>query len=166
MMAVTGRSTNGFAEPGTTRFHTIWPTDNHEVVHTVVILQIGHPPSLFTEGIAVAHQMDPVRGVLTPRWNGAELDDLARTYDSTGRLPPVSSLMTGPDFFRFDANMTYPCSGSFVRYLLDRYGLDRFRSYASSAAFDDAAGVTETRFQAAYGRSVQALWDEWLAYIR
>ena len=44
MQALTGRSTNGFAEPGTTRFHTIWPTDNHEVVHTIVILHLGFPP--------------------------------------------------------------------------------------------------------------------------
>ena len=47
--------------------HTIGRRDNHEGVHTVVILQIGHPPPLFTEGIAVAHQTNPPQGILRPR---------------------------------------------------------------------------------------------------
>src|SRR5262245_55997879 len=45
LKALTGKETNGFAEPGTARFHTIWPTDNHEGVHTLVMLTIGMPPS-------------------------------------------------------------------------------------------------------------------------
>ena len=56
-------------------------------MHTVVLLHMGHPPSLFTEGIAVAHQVDPPRGLLTPRWNDQDLHALARGYDLAGRLP-------------------------------------------------------------------------------
>ena len=78
LRALTGRYTNGFAEPGTTRFHTIWQIDNHEGVHTLVILQIGHPPALFNEGVAVAHQTEPAQSILTPRWNGTDLHVLAR----------------------------------------------------------------------------------------
>ena len=164
--AVTGRNTNGFAEPGTTRFHTIFPTDNHEGVHTLVILLIGHPPALFNEGVAVAHQTDPVRGLLRPRWNGTDLDELARTYDARGQLPALSALLTSPDFFRFDTNITYPCSGSFVRYLIDRYGLSVFKTYLRSATFDDGAADTQSRFQAAYGRALASVWEDWRAHIR
>jgi hypothetical protein len=166
MQALTGRNTNGFAEPGTTRFHTIWPTDNHEVVHTIVILHFGFPPALFTEGVAVAHSTDPLRAVLKPRWNSTDVDVLARTYDASGRLPPVGSLLGSTDFFRFDINITYPCAGSFVRYLIDRYGLSPLKTYFASATFEDVAAVTETRFQAAYGHTVPSLWDEWRAQIR
>ena len=166
LAALTGRSTNGFAEPGTTRFHTIWPTDNHEGVHTVVMLQIGIAPALFNEGIAVAHQNDPVRGDLRPRWNGSDIDALARAFDAAGQLPAVSSLLRSTDFARFDANMTYPCSGSFVRYLIDTQGLAPLKAYFTSASFDDAPPVTESRFLAAYGRSVGSLWEDWRAHIR
>ena len=166
LAAVTGRSTNGFAEPGTTRFHTIWTIDNHEGVHTVVILQIGHPPALFNEGVAVAHQTDPVRGLLRPRWNGTDLDALARMYEAGGQLPPLSSLLTSIDFFRFDSNITYPCAGSFVRHVIDDYGLAAFKTYVASATFDDAAGVTEARFMTAYGRTLASVWEEWRARIR
>ena len=161
LLAVTGRSTNGFAEPGTTRFHTIWPTDNHEGVHTLAILQIGWPPALFNEGIAVAHQTDPAQGILTPRWNGTDVHALARQYDAAGRLPALSSLLRSSDFFTFDSNVMYPCAGSFVRYLIDTYGLASLKTYFAAATFDDAASVTESRFLAAYGRSVGSLWEEW-----
>ena len=55
---ITGRETNGFAEIGTFKFHTIWEIDNHESVHTIVTQIIGHPVALFNEGIAVDHQTD------------------------------------------------------------------------------------------------------------
>ena len=55
----TGNSTtNGFAEPERFRFHTIWPWDNHEVVHVYTAL-IGRPSDFFNEGIAVSFQTDP-----------------------------------------------------------------------------------------------------------
>jgi hypothetical protein len=166
LAALTGRQTNGFAEPGTTKFHTIWPTDNHEVVHTVVTLRIGHPPSLFTEGIAVAHSTDPVRGLLTPRWNGSDVDALARSFELSGQLPALASLLRSTDFFRFDENLTYPCAGSFVHFLIETQGLAPLKAYFRLATFDDAPGLTESRFQSAYGRSVASLWDEWRAGLR
>jgi hypothetical protein len=165
LLALTGRNTNGFAEPGTTRFHTIWPIDDHEGVHTLVILQIGHPPALFNEGVAVAHQTDPARGILTPRWNGTDLHALARQYDVAGRIPPLTSLLRNSDFFSFDSNVTYRCAGSFVRYLIDKYGLSALKAYFASATFDDAPSITESRFLAAYGRTLTALWEEWRAWI-
>jgi hypothetical protein len=166
LRALTGRDTNGFAEPGTTRFHTIWPIDNHEGVHTLVILQIGHPPALFNEGVAVAHQTDPARGVFRPRWNGTDLHALARQYEAAGRLPALSSLLRSSDFFSFDPNVMYPCAGSFVRYLIDTQGLTPMKRYFGSATFEDAPSVTEGRVGAAYGRSLTSLWDEWRAWIR
>ena len=166
LKAITGRDTNGFAEPGTPRFHTIWPTDNHEGVHTLVILQIGHPPALFNEGVAVAHQMDPSRGLFVPRWSGTEVHQLAKTYDASNQLPPLSSLLRSTNFFEFDTNVTYPCAGSFVRYLIDTYGLARFKAYVRSASFDDSAPTTEARFEAAYARTLASVWEEWRAWLR
>lgn len=166
LAALTGRQTNGFAEPGTTKFHTIWPTDNHEVVHTLVTLQIGLPPALFTEGIAVAHSTDPIRGMLTPVWNSTSIHSLARSFELSGQLPAVSSLVRSTDFARFDSQMTYPCAGSFVRYLIETQGLAPLKAYFRLATFDDAPSVTESRFQSAYGRSLASLWDEWRARLR
>lgn len=165
LLTATGRVTNGFAEPGTTRFHTIWPRDNHEGVHTVVILRIGHPPALFNEGIAVAHHMDPVAGVLTPRWNGQDLHVLARQFDAAGTLPPLGSLLRSQDFFGFNTEITYPASGSFVRYLIDTHGIATLKQVIGPATFNDDAATTRARFQSAYGRSLDQAWEEWRGWL-
>lgn len=166
LKAVTGRETNGFAEPGTARFHTIWPIDNHEGVHVLVVLQIGHPPALFNEGVAVAHSTDPARGILTPRWSGTDVHTLAKNYDATGRLPAFPSLLRSTGFFDFDTNITYPCAGSFVRYLIDTYGLASFKALLVGSTFDDSSSTTEARFQSAYGRTLASVWDEWRGWLR
>src|SRR5882672_8846870 len=41
-------NTNGFAEPERFVFHTIWPYDNHEVVHVYTAL-VGRPSDFFNE---------------------------------------------------------------------------------------------------------------------
>jgi hypothetical protein len=129
-------------------------------------MQIGHPPSLFTEGIAVAHSTDPIRGILTPVWNSTDIHALARSFERSGQLPALSSLLRSTDFARFDDNMTYPCAGSFVHFLIETQGLAPLKAYFRLATFDDAPAVTESRFQSAIGRSVASLWDEWRAWLR
>jgi hypothetical protein len=166
LRALTGRNTNGFADPGTVRFHTIWPMDNHEGVHTLVILYMGHPPALFNEGIAVAHQTDPSRNDYTPRWNGEPLHTIARRLDASGRLPASGSLLTSTGFAAQDPEITYPVSGSFVRYLLDQYGLARMRTFLAGSSFSDSDLRTVTRFIGAYGKTVDEAWTEWRAWLR
>ena len=88
---------------------------------------------------------------------------LARTYDASGRLPPVASLLGSTGFLPVRRQHHVPCAGSFVRYLIDRYGLNPLKTYFASATFEDVAAVTEARIQAAYGHTVASLWDEWRA---
>lgn len=166
LQGVTGRATNGFAEPGTARFHTIWARDDHEGVHTLVTLYIGHPPALFNEGLAVAHHVDPTSSDLTPRWSSQSVHTIARNVDQAGNLPPANTLVTSTGFFSFDTNITYPVAGSFVRFLIDRYGLARMKAFVSGSAFDDSALRTVTRFIGAYGKTVDEMWTEWRAWLR
>jgi hypothetical protein len=95
-----------------------------------------------------------------------DLHVLARQYDATGRLPALPSLLRSADFFSFDSNVMYPCAGSFVRYLIESQGLAPLKRYFATATFDDAASTTESRFLAAYGRALAAVWAEWLAWLR
>jgi hypothetical protein len=163
---VTGQATNGFAEPGTTRFHTIWPVDNHEAVHTLVIMQMGHPPALFNEGVAVAHQTLPSSGILTPRWSGQDVHVLARQFDAAGRLPALNQLVSSVGFFQFDTNVTYPMAGSFVRYLIDTHGLATFKTFLRNTTFRAAPAHTEAAFQSAYGRSIATAWTAWRSWLQ
>lgn len=51
LYALTGVQGNSWAEPSSFSIHTIWPTDNHEVVH-LYASRLGSPTALFGEGFA------------------------------------------------------------------------------------------------------------------
>jgi hypothetical protein len=156
--------TNGFAEPASFTLHTIWPYDNHEVTHVYVGL-FGHPVALFDEGIAVAHQIDPTGGDFTPRWSGIEPHDWAKTFRRDGRLAPLDRMLATADFRLLDANVTYPEAGSFVRFLLDTYGLDRLKQLVGGESMDDTADTVRRQFQAVYDRAIANVERDWWAMI-
>lgn len=85
MQSVTGvGNTNAYADRASFALHTLWPTDNHEVIH-LFTSGWGDPVALVNEGTAVAFQIDPLRD-LTPRWSGTPLHELARQFRQQGRL--------------------------------------------------------------------------------
>ncbi len=163
---MTGRDTNGFSDTSSYRFHTIWKIDNHEGVHTIIIRLIGLPPPLFNEGIAVAFQADYFKYPLfIPEWNGVRLDLLAKTYNQDGKTPSLDNLLGTWSFWNFDTNITYPVAGSFVRYLIDHYGLAKMKSYISSSKFEDSKDQIHVHFMAAYGMTIETAWNEWQIFI-
>ncbi|RMH44382.1 MAG: hypothetical protein D6689_02505 [Deltaproteobacteria bacterium] len=139
------------------------PVLRHEIAH-VVAGSFGDPifgvsaravfglPVRFNagliEGAAVAADWPGHRGDLTP-------DENVRAMQVLGVEPPVERLL-GVGFFAFAPARSYTTAGSFLHYLLDRYGPARFRAlYASGGDF-----------AAAYGRTLGALAAEWRAYLR
>ena len=164
---ITGRNTNGFAEVGTYDFHTIWPVDNHESVHNIVTLIIGHPPALFNEGIAVAHQAIysayPDKPFI-PGWNGQDFDQLSKEYLADS-FPTLDELIESKSFFKFDTNKTYPVAGSFVRYLIDKHGLEKMKAFISKSEFNAKKASTKAHFSDTYDMSINDAWDEWKTHL-
>ena len=166
MGAQTGNgNTNAYADPDRFEIHTIWSRDNHEVVH-LYSLAWGRPTALWTEGLAVAYQVDPVAGDFEPRWSRIPLHEHARQFLAQGRLIPLADLLTTRGFRQFDPNVTYPQAGSFMRFLIQTCGLEGVRRlYATGHGDDDAASV-RTSFGGACGRTVdeaEMAWREMLA---
>jgi len=157
-------NTNAWADPAAYAIHTIWPTDNHEVVHLLTSAW-GSPGALINEGMAVAFQIDPGRDLI-PRWSGTPLHDLTRQFRQQGRFVPLAGLTETSSFRGHDANVTYPESGSFMRWLIDEHGLDRVRAlYARVAGPNDSAANVRAAFAAVYGRSLDDLEQSWLAFL-
>jgi hypothetical protein len=157
-------NTNGFADGDTFEIHTIWQTDNHEVVH-LYSSAFGRASALWSEGLAVAFQTDPVAGNLTPRWSGVALDEHARRFRADGRLIPISSLIATNDFRRHDANVTYPQAGSFVRHVLATCGLDGVKRQFASGNPMDGVETVRARFQSVCGTSIEAAEQAWLSAL-
>jgi hypothetical protein len=165
MQAVVGvGNTNAYADRNAYAIHTLWPTDNHEVVHLFTSTW-GDPVALVNEGVAVAFQIDPSRD-LTPRWSGSALHDLARQFRQQGRLVPLARLAETASFRAEDSNVTYPEAGSFMRWLIDEYGLDRVRAlYARATGPNEGAAGVRASFAAVYGRSLDDLESAWQAML-
>jgi hypothetical protein len=157
-------NTNAYADRNTYAIHTIWPIDNHEVVH-LFTSSWGDPVALVNEGMAVAFQVDPTRD-LTPRWSGTPLHDLARQFRQQGRFVPLARLTETASWRTQDSNVAYPESGSFMRWLIDEYGLDRLRAlYARAAGPNEAAAGVRASFAAVYEQSLDALEQAWVASL-
>lgn len=133
------------------------PVLKHEVAH-VVAGTFGRPPFRIAarlggllpvpgliEGTAVAVGWE--RDELSPhQWSRAMLDlGIARSPED----------VLGLSFLGHVAAQSYTLSGSFCRFLLDRYGARRFRILYGT-----------TDFRRAYGRPASALSREWRAFLR
>jgi hypothetical protein len=156
---------NAWADPDLFTVHTIWPTDSHEVIH-LYASTIGRMTSLFNEGLAVAFQVDPIRGDMTPRWNNRHVHDIAASLRTSGRLVPLDDVLTLDAWRRLDSQVSYPMAGSFVRYLWDVHGgVAPIRALFAGSAQTDPPEVVRARFQAAYGRPLDALESHWHAFL-
>ncbi|HTM26332.1 MAG TPA: hypothetical protein VL225_14130 [Vicinamibacterales bacterium] len=165
MGAATGNSTtNGYAEPATATIHTIWSTDNHEVVH-IYASPWGSPVALFGEGFAVAHQTNPQAGDLTPRWSGTPLHDLARQFRSQVRLPSIVSIAETSAFRALDPNVTYPEAGSFVRFLIDTQGMSAMRRLFGAMNPNASLDAVRSAFLATYGFSLDEAGARWQRFL-
>lgn len=161
-------STNGFAEPERFRFHTIWPWDNHEVVHVYTAV-VGRPSDFFNEGIAVSLQTDPVNQNFSVVFNGQEVHAAARGYLRTGSLPqPISRIATSSGFRAIqNQELSYRVAGSFVLHMTDRFGmpavLQFFRGVNNR---DESLETIRARMLAVFGVSLEDVEAGWLAMLR
>lgn len=160
-------NTNGYAEPASWRLHTIWPQDNHEIVHLYTAM-VGRPSDFFNEGIAVAFQVDPSRGVFTASFNGVDVHDGCRAYLRSNQLPlPVANYVTSTAFRGLaDQVLSYRYAGSFVRFLIERYGLPAVLQFFRPGTRDESQTAIRARLQEVFGRSLDDLEADWLGFLR
>ena len=138
--------------------------DNHEVVH-LLTSTFGFPPALFNEGIAVAHQTNPARNDFVAKWNGTPLHDHARTFRRTGRLGRLGQMIETNAFRGFDAEITYPQAGSFMRWLIDTQGLAKVKALFGRVGFQDPAAASRAAFLDVFGMTLEEAEERWLAFI-
>ena len=160
-------NTNGFAEPAKFEIHTLWPTDNHEVVHIYTAL-IGRPSDFFNEGIAVAFQTDPPANNFDSVFNGQPVHQACRQYLQLGTLAlPLDRVVTTSDFRAIsDEVLSYREAGSFMRFVLDTYGVDRVREFFRISTRDDTLSTIKQRFAAAIGVSLDSAEDAWTTRLK
>ena len=136
----------------------------HEIAHIVAgefgdslfhvsVAWWGWPPAQFNvgliEGAAVAPDW-PAGQTLTPHQS-------VRAMLELGLLPPLSRTLA-TSFFDFSSAQSYTTAGSFCYFLIERYGIERFRALYRS-------GGTSSDFPRLYGKTLDALDREWRAEV-
>jgi len=159
--------TNGYAEPARFEIHTLWPTDNHEVVHIYTAL-VGRPSDFFNEGIAVAFQTNPATSRFESMFNGQEVHQACAQYLQNGTLVvPLNRIVVTNDFRAVtDSVLSYRQAGSFVRFLIDRYGIGRVLEFFRISSRTDGIAAINERFQASLGVSIETAEGAWLTMLR
>jgi hypothetical protein len=157
---------NGFALPGQFELHTLWAWDNHEAVHIYSSL-IGRPSDFFNEGIAVALQTNPHDGQYDSVFNGVPVHAWAKLRLGDGTLLSLDGIVA-TDAFRSiaDSTFSYREAGSFVRYLIDTYGMPSFAEFMRRSAQDDSLDVIRSRFAEAFAQPLSESEASWHVFLQ
>ncbi|MFA6541452.1 MAG: hypothetical protein WCT99_07605, partial [Bacteroidota bacterium] len=150
-----GTSNTNIAKPWKRQIHltaaTFESTFRHELVH-IIAGNFGFPvihASIrmgLNEGLAVATDWD--EGLFTPHQYAAALQ-----RERSLHRPAALFSLTG--FASQSSSYAYLVSGSFCRYLIDRFGITRFKFAFSNG-----------NFVLAFGESVDNLTGEWMAFLK
>jgi tetratricopeptide (TPR) repeat protein len=145
-----GASGTNFAKPWLWQLHiNLGDVDGslkHELVHVLAaefgfpLLRVGINSGLI-EGLAVAIERVEYE---------EPINRLAGMAFAVGNTPDVSSLFSLSGFMKAPAGVSYTLAGSFCRFLIDRYGMRRFKLLYGTG-----------EFEILYGKSLPALLQEW-----
>jgi hypothetical protein len=124
----------------------------HEMVHTVAGAKIGDASTWFLgEGLANA---------LLGSVHGWDVHGIARFYRQQKRLPPLVDMNGSPSVNAWmqthgDLN-TYDIAGSWVRFLIDTYGIAQTKRYYRGESPEAAFGVGLERLEAGWLAALDA----------
>lgn len=130
----------------------------HEVMH-IIALSSGVPygNSFLSEGLAVAYGGTTFQA-------SQFAHNYCRIMMESPRYVPIKRLVTmgGADFLQA-SDITYQEAGSFIRYLVDTYGMARLRNLIACASTGGDLGAGIVRV---YGATLDDLEGEWKEYLR
>ena len=142
----------------------------HELTH-ILGERLGFPPALFNEGFAVYVSehlgADALKFLNMP---GVKADEAVAADRQAGTLFPIEKLLTftdiGPDETR--PPISYPESASFVKYLIEQFGSEKFRQAYSSlerSRSPETLRRNQQTFREIYGKSPAEIEQDWLRHL-
>jgi hypothetical protein len=142
----------------------------HELAH-IIAGRLGDPPALFNEGFAVYVSelmgADALKALGSP---GKRVDEAVAAHRSEGKFIPLDKLFTFTDIGSEESqpSISYPEAASFVKFLIAKHGLEKFRqAYKSLENSDDALVIRKNQqtFREIYGKLPSEIEPEWLTSL-
>jgi len=138
----------------------------HETTH-VLMRPYGAPPALFNEGFATymserlgSHALDAMKG------GESSIYERVREFDGKGELIELEELLTYTEIGSGETNppVAYPEAASFVKFLIDTYGKDKFLEAYRTLRNSGDKSVQQQNVEALhgiYGKSLDELKRQW-----
>jgi hypothetical protein len=142
----------------------------HEAVH-ILMESYGNPPALFNEGFATymserlgAHGLEYLGG------GQSTIYERVRELKSKGKWIRLEKLITYTEIGskKTKPPIAYPEAASFVKFLVDRYGKDKFLQAYKTLKNSKRKKIQERNIEKLtniYGKSLKELKEEWESYF-
>ena len=136
--------------------HSVYPVDDHEIIH-IVTKPYGVLPFAITEGTAF---------YLIGDYEGRPVLKVAQEILRDGKLPDLVAMLEQGVMVRINPDFVAPAAASFVGYLMEVYGPQKFLELHAQA--NAAVGPVEfdEGFKRVYGFSAKEADAEWKALLR
>jgi len=90
---------------------------------------------------------------------------LSKQYKDNGTLIPLNNLLEYLEFWNYSVQITYPEVESFIKFLMDTYGMENMKDFIYFGDLDDMRALVKSNFQSVYGFSIKQAEDEWLIFL-
>ncbi len=131
--------------------HSIYPVDDHEIIH-IITKPYGVLPLALGEGTAF---------YLIGDYKGKPVLKVAQDVLNQGYLPSLVSIVDPGLMNRISPDLVGPAAASFVGYLLEMFGPDKFLDLHRKANAAVTPAEFKTAFDAVYGVPVEKAEAEW-----
>ena len=127
----------------------------HEDSH-LLSLSWGAAIYLFSEGLAE---------FLSEGWCGEDVDIWAKKNLLGNKLYPIRFLIDNKNWSKVDDMIVYPQAGSFVRYLINNYGMERFKESYKKLSRKNNVKENINIIEKNYRKQLEELEREWKCYL-
>ncbi len=164
MRELTGQPYGSWADVERYAIHSVERQQGHEAAHCYS-RAIGWPSNFFTEGIAVAMDVDPYTGEEV-EFFGAPAHTLCRGWLLAGTIYPLRDIVQNDGFDSHQWSQTYPQAGSFTRWLIAEHGLETWKDLFRSIGDYDSTETILAAFESVYGMSLEEAEGRWHDFLR
>ncbi len=164
MKDITGQPYGSWADVEQYAIHSVERQQGHEAAHCYSRV-IGWPSNFFTEGIAVAMDINPYTGQEV-EFFGAPAHTLCRGWLMAGTIYPLRDIVEEDDFMSYQWTQAYPQAGSFTRFLIAEFGLETWKEIFRAVDESDSTETILAAFESIYGITLEEAESRWHDFLR
>lgn len=133
-----GSANADVAKPWLDQIYTTTESYNYSLEHEIAhIFSAGFGTTIFkvADGINPA-MIEGIAVAASPFYNENTIDYMAALALTNGYKVDIKKLFVGANFFTQNSSLSYIYSGSFIKYLIEKYGISQFKLYYSNSDFE------------------------------